>query len=138
MKRLTYYLPNGTWGVDGIDLAKLPAKLYACLAKLKDYENSGKTPDECQAFANNDSFGISPTARETEALSWMEHDGYSTARYRGWLLVHLPWEDTIQLYCPEDAWDDPDVLDDPEEIQSYTAEWEADDAYRAIEWIDNY
>ena len=48
MKRLTYYLPNGTWGVDGIDLAKLPAKLYACLAKLKDYENSGKTPDECQ------------------------------------------------------------------------------------------
>ena len=33
MKRLTYYLPNGTWGVDGIDLAKLPAKLYACLAR---------------------------------------------------------------------------------------------------------
>ncbi len=138
MKRLTYYLPNGTWGVDGIDLAKLPAKLYACLAKLKDYENSGKTPDECQTFAVDDAFRTSLTTREAEALSWTEHDGYSTARYRGWLLMHLPWEDTIQLYCPEDAWDDPDVLDDLEEIQSYTAEWEADDVYRAIEWIDNY
>lgn len=138
MGRLTYYHPDGTWGVEGIDLAKLPTKLYACLAKLKDYENSGKTPDECQAFAAENSFKMSPVARDAENLRWTEHDDFNTARYRGWLLVHLLWEDTIQLYCPEDAWDDPDVLNDLEEIQSYGAEWEADDVYRAIEWIDNY
>lgn len=138
MGRLTYYHPDGTWGVEGIDLAKLPAKLYACLAKLKDYENSGKTPDECQKFAITYFFGVSPTPREAKTLSWTEHDDCNTARYRGWLLVQLLWEDTIQLYCPEDAWDDPDVLNDLEEIQSYGAEWETDDVYRAIEWIDNY
>ena len=43
--RITYSV-NGEFGIEGIDLTKLPAKLYSAVAKLKDYENTGLSPDE--------------------------------------------------------------------------------------------
>ena len=45
--RITYSV-NGEFGIEGIDLTKLPAKLYSAVAKLKDYENTGLSPDEVE------------------------------------------------------------------------------------------
>ena len=39
MGTLTYYKPNGEWGVEGIDLAALPPKVYGALCKLHDLEH---------------------------------------------------------------------------------------------------
>lgn len=40
--RITWKNPNGEWGVRGnVDLAKLPAPVYAALYKLKDLEDLG-------------------------------------------------------------------------------------------------
>lgn len=46
MNRITFTKPNGDWGIDGIDLAQLPPKLYGAIMKLKRYEDSGLLPDE--------------------------------------------------------------------------------------------
>ena len=46
MKSRITYSENGEFGIEGIDLTKLPAKLYSAVAKLKDYENTGLSPDE--------------------------------------------------------------------------------------------
>ncbi len=50
MKRLTYHEPDGTFGVEGIDMGKLDARLYLCICKLKDYEDTGVSPSDMQRF----------------------------------------------------------------------------------------
>lgn len=47
MNRLTFKNDNGTWGLtNGYDITKVPSELYGALWKLKEYENTGLTPDE--------------------------------------------------------------------------------------------
>lgn len=48
-KRLTYHDPDGSFGVVNMTDRNRYEKLYACVCKLKDYEDSGKTPEECRA-----------------------------------------------------------------------------------------
>lgn len=45
--RLTYKNENGTWGLINGDIKKVPRELYGVVCKLKDYEESGLTPNEC-------------------------------------------------------------------------------------------
>lgn len=46
MKRITFTKPNGDWGIEGVDLAQLPPKLYSAVMKLKWYEDGGLSPDQ--------------------------------------------------------------------------------------------
>lgn len=47
MNRLTYKNPNGTWGMNnGYDMSKVPSELYGALYKLKDYEETGLSPEQ--------------------------------------------------------------------------------------------
>lgn len=47
MQRLTYKNPDGTWGMNnGYDMSKVPNELYGALWKLKDYEETGVSPEE--------------------------------------------------------------------------------------------
>lgn len=38
MAALTFYRPNGEWGIEGVDLTTLPPKVYGALCKLHDLE----------------------------------------------------------------------------------------------------
>lgn len=38
-KPLTYYKPNGEWGIEGVDLHSLPAPVYGALSKLMRLEH---------------------------------------------------------------------------------------------------
>ena len=49
--RLTFKEPNGTWGVIGMNAENVKEKIYGCLRKLLDYENTGFAPDEIEGFA---------------------------------------------------------------------------------------
>lgn len=46
MKRITYHSDNGTWGIEGFDIQRCPRELYGALCKLKDYEDTGMSPDD--------------------------------------------------------------------------------------------
>ena len=48
MKRITWKTPDGSWGVEGIPLDEIDHRLYGALCKLKDYEDSGLSPDEVE------------------------------------------------------------------------------------------
>lgn len=49
MARLTYKNPNGIWGLNnGYDMHKVPKELYGALWKLKDYEETGLTPEQVE------------------------------------------------------------------------------------------
>lgn len=49
MNRLTYKNPNGTWGMNnGFNMSKVPSELYGALYKLKDYEESGLSPEQLE------------------------------------------------------------------------------------------
>lgn len=48
MKRLTYHEKDGSFGVIGMKEENQNEKLYACVFKLKDYEDLGLSPDEVQ------------------------------------------------------------------------------------------
>lgn len=49
MNRLTYKNPNGTWGMNnGYDMSKVPSELYGALYKLKDYEETGLSPEQVE------------------------------------------------------------------------------------------
>ena len=48
MKRLTYQESDGRFGVVGMKAGNEDKKLYACVCKLKDYENTGLSPDEIE------------------------------------------------------------------------------------------
>ena len=39
MARMTWYRPDGSWGVDGVDLSALPPRIYGALCKLMRMEN---------------------------------------------------------------------------------------------------
>lgn len=44
--RLTYKNEDGTWGIKGYDIKKVPKELYGALCKLKDYEETGLMPSQ--------------------------------------------------------------------------------------------
>lgn len=46
MGRLTYQTPDGSWGVHGVDIKRMPAAVYGALCKLKDYEETGLEPSQ--------------------------------------------------------------------------------------------
>lgn len=45
MQRLTFKEPNGNFGVIGMDSENEQKKLYICVLKLLDYEETGLNPD---------------------------------------------------------------------------------------------
>lgn len=47
-RRLVKREPDGTFFIPGVDLAALPTSLYMAVVKLKDYEDTGLTPDEVE------------------------------------------------------------------------------------------
>lgn len=46
--RLTYHEKNGDFGVAGMNETNQDEKLYACICKLKDYEDLGFNPSELE------------------------------------------------------------------------------------------
>ena len=46
MERLTKKLLNGNWNVNGCPWDKIHGEIYGALCKLKDYEDTGLTPQE--------------------------------------------------------------------------------------------
>lgn len=44
--RVTFHNPNGDFGIEGVDLTKLDKPLYAAVAKLERYEDTGLSPDD--------------------------------------------------------------------------------------------
>ena len=46
MGRLTWKNPDGTWGLHNMDIRKVPSELYGVVCKLKDYEETGLTPQQ--------------------------------------------------------------------------------------------
>lgn len=48
MIRLTYSEPNGNWGIIGMNAENQDQKMYMVAAKLKDYEETGLSPDEVE------------------------------------------------------------------------------------------
>lgn len=38
--RQTWSKPNGEWGIDGVDLAALPPRVYGALLRLKEIEDA--------------------------------------------------------------------------------------------------
>lgn len=46
MKRLTFKEPDGRWGVAEMNADNEEEKVYGCLCKLFDYEETGLTPDD--------------------------------------------------------------------------------------------
>ncbi len=48
---LTYWNPDGSWGLNGVnwtELSKLPPQVYAALCKLKDLEHKQQETDDSQ------------------------------------------------------------------------------------------
>lgn len=48
MGRLTFKNQDGTWGIKGYDIKKVPTELYGAICKLKDYEETQLSPDQIQ------------------------------------------------------------------------------------------
>lgn len=46
--RITWSEPDGSWGIDGVDLSTLTTRLYMAVFKLKKYEDSGRSPDQLE------------------------------------------------------------------------------------------
>ena len=46
MGRLTWKKPNGEWGLANGSLQDVPREYYGCICKLKDYEETGLSPDQ--------------------------------------------------------------------------------------------
>lgn len=46
MGRLTYDNKDGSWGIHGYDIRRVPASVYGALCKLKDYEDICESPDK--------------------------------------------------------------------------------------------
>ncbi|MCM1468098.1 MAG: hypothetical protein NC086_08115 [Alistipes sp.] len=40
MGRLTWKKPDGTWGLNNMDIREVPGELYGAVCKLKDYEET--------------------------------------------------------------------------------------------------
>lgn len=41
MAKLTWYAPDGSWGISGAELSSLPPALYGAVYKLMQYEHAG-------------------------------------------------------------------------------------------------
>lgn len=67
MARLTFKNPNGTWGMNnGYDMHNVPKELYGALWKLKDYEETGLSPEEVMEYKK---LGLTPEQiREIDKL----------------------------------------------------------------------
>lgn len=48
MKRITWKTPDGRWGVKGIPWDEIDRRLQGALWRLKDYEETGLSPDEVE------------------------------------------------------------------------------------------
>lgn len=48
MGRLTFKQANGTWGLVNGDIKRVPSELYGAICKLKDYEESGLSPEQLE------------------------------------------------------------------------------------------
>ncbi len=48
MKRITWKNPDGRWGVKGIPWDEIDRRLQGALWRLKDYEETGLSPDEVE------------------------------------------------------------------------------------------
>lgn len=46
MGRLTWKNPDGTWGLNNMDIQNVPRELYGAVCKLKDYEKTGLMPEQ--------------------------------------------------------------------------------------------
>ena len=46
MGRLTFENENGTWGIKGYDVKKVPKELYGAMCKLRDYERIIESPQK--------------------------------------------------------------------------------------------
>ncbi len=44
--RLTFENENGTWGIKGYDIKKVPKELYGAMCKLRDYERIIESPQK--------------------------------------------------------------------------------------------
>ena len=67
MQRLTYKNQDGTWGMNnGYDMHKVPSELYGALWKLRQYEESGLSPEEVMEYKK---LGLTPEQiREIDKL----------------------------------------------------------------------
>ncbi|MEG0794140.1 MAG: hypothetical protein RR275_09275 [Lachnospiraceae bacterium] len=64
MKRLTKLDGNGNWHIEGVGLGECNVKLYDALCKLKNYEDTGLSPEEINDLNTFDgSQAIMATAR---------------------------------------------------------------------------
>lgn len=52
MNRITFKNPDGTWGIGNYDITLIP-KLYEALTQLRDYEETGLSPDEVLDMKEN-------------------------------------------------------------------------------------
>lgn len=48
MNRMTWNQPDGSWGIEGVELETLPPKVYGALYKLMDYEKTGLSPKQIE------------------------------------------------------------------------------------------
>ncbi len=48
MARLTFEKEDGTWGIKGYDIKKVPGVLYGALCKLRMYERTNLTPEQIE------------------------------------------------------------------------------------------
>ncbi len=71
-------------------------------------------------------------------LVWTDYGTHKVARYNGWLLVHFEDQDEIQLFLPDDDWDDAVLVSTYSEITGYEPEWEVSSEKEAVEFIDSY
>lgn len=67
MARLTYKNANGTYGLNnGYDMQKVPAELQGAIWKLKDYEETGLSPEQVMEYKE---LGLTPEQiREIDKL----------------------------------------------------------------------
>lgn len=91
-KPLTYIKPDGEWGLEGVDLAALPPRVYGALCKLRDLEHphimtradvlrAGTVEDMARILAP----GCCYPDRGTEPC--VEHGGGCTKCWLEWLGV---------------------------------------------------
>lgn len=64
LKRLTYHEEDGRFGVAGMNAENESEKVYACICKLKDYEDLGLSPDEVEQLV----YKYDDLKREVEQL----------------------------------------------------------------------
>lgn len=52
MGRLTFKNQDGTWGIKGYDIKKVPTELYGAICKLMDYEETQLSPNQIKEMDN--------------------------------------------------------------------------------------